>query len=195
LIEIAQVEIQKARASLGNMPEQANRLIHFLNTHTKEQLATLDIRDITGTILTVKKVLTMRNFIQNLERKCQEMQMEINAFTEKFTVLQQKGLPSLLTSNQRLLTHEQYAHRVNTYVANQITTSSSTSKDIAPPSGQSLYDKLENLFYIEHEITHLFEVQPNFYRYTEADETLIKMQRHQFPTDQWWQSMLEVLPR
>jgi len=117
----------------------------------------------------------MRNFIQNLERKCQEMQMEINAFTENFIVLQQKVLPSLLTSNQRLLTHEQYAHRVNTYVANQITASSSTSENIAPPSGESLYDKLENLFYIEHEITHLFEVQPNFYRYTEADEILIKL--------------------
>ena len=137
----------------------------------------------------------MKNFIQNLERKCQEMQIEINSFTEKFTVLQQKGLPSLLTSNQRLLTHEQYAHRVNTYVTNQITTSSCTSEDIVPPSGQSLYDKLENLFYIEHEITHLFEIQPNFYRYTEADEILIKLQRHQLPTDQWWQNMLEVLTR
>ena len=165
------------------MPEQANRLINFLNTHTKEELATLDIRDKTGTILTVKSVLTMRNFIQNLEGKCQEMRIEINAFTAKFTVLQQKGLPSLLTSNQRLLTHEQYAHRVNTYVTNQITASSSNSEDTIPPSGQSSYDKLENLFYIEHEITHLFEVQPNYYRYTEANEILIKLQRHQLPID------------
>ena len=172
------MEIQKAKALLRNMPEQANRLIHFLNTHTREQLVALDIGDKTGTILTIKKVLTMKNFVQNLERKCQEMQVEINAFTDKFTALQQRGLPSLLTSNQGLLTHEQYAHRVNTYVANQITASSSISEDIEPPSGQSLYDKLENLFYIEHEITHLFEVQPNYYRYTKADETLIKLQRH-----------------
>lgn len=66
---------------MGHMPEQANRLVHFLNTHTSEELVALDIRDRTSTILTVKKVLTMRNFIQNLERKCQEMQLEINAFT------------------------------------------------------------------------------------------------------------------
>lgn len=98
--------------------------------------------------------------------------------------MEQKGLPSLLTSNQTLLTHAQYAHRVNTYVTNKITTSSSTSEDIVPPSGQSLYNKLENLFYIEHEITHLFEVQPNYYRYAKADETLIKLQRHQLPIDQ-----------
>ena len=74
LIEIAQVETQKARALLANKPEQANKLIHFLNTYTREQLAALDIQDIIGTILTVKKVLTMRNFVQNLERKCQEIQ-------------------------------------------------------------------------------------------------------------------------
>lgn len=186
LIGQAQFETQKARASLGNMPEQANRMIQFLNTHTKEQLAALDIRNRTDTILIVKKVLTLRNFVQTLERKCQEMQAEINAFKLKFATLQSKGLPSLLTSSGRLLTHEQYANRVNNYVSNQITASSSTSEETGPPSGQSLYDKLENLFYIEHEINHLFEVQPNFYRYTEADETLIKIQRHQFPIEDWW---------
>ena len=103
-------------------------------------------------------------------------------------------MPSLLTSSGRLLTHEKYAQRVNTYITNQITASSS-SEETTPPSGQVLYDKLENLFYIEHEINHLFEVQPNYYTYTEADETLIKLQRHQLPTDQWWESMLEILPR
>lgn len=87
MIEIAQVEIQKARALLENKPEPANKLIHFLNTYTREQLAALDIKDTMGTILTMKKVLTMRNLVQNLERKCQEMQTEINAFTEKFAVL------------------------------------------------------------------------------------------------------------
>ena len=82
--------------------------------------------------------------------------MDINAFTEKFTNLQQKGLPSVVTSNKKLLSHQQYAHWVNMYVTNQITASSSTSEDTGPPSGQNLYDKLENLFFIEHEINHLF---------------------------------------
>jgi len=177
------------------MPEQANRMIQFLNTHTKEQLAALNINSRTYTILTVKKVLTLRYFVQSLERKCQEIQAEINDFKMRFTILQSRELPSLLTSSGKLLSREQYANRVNNYASNQITASSSTSEETGPPSGQSLYDKLESLFYIEHEINHLFEVQPNFYKYTEADETLIKIQRHQLPTKDWWQSMLEILPK
>jgi len=109
--------------------------------------------------------------------------------------LQTKGLPSLLTSAGKLLTRDQYATRVNNFVTNQLTAASSSTSEAEPPSGQSLYDKLENLFYMEHEINHLFEMPPNYYKYTEADETLIKIQQHQLPPQDWWQAMLAVLPR
>jgi len=130
----------------------------------------------------MKRVLTLKGFVQTLERKYQEMQAEINDFKMRFAALQNRGLPSLLTSSGKLLSHEQYANRVNNFASNQIMASSSTSEETGPPSGQNLYDKLENLFYIQHEINHLFDVHPNFYRYTKADETLIKIQRHQLPT-------------
>jgi len=61
------------------------------------------------------------------------------------------------------------------------------------PTGQQLYDKLENLFFIEHEINHLFAEPPNYFKFTDADETLHKMQRHQMPTDQWWTDMIRTL--
>jgi len=87
LIKVAQVEIQKTKALLGQMPEQASRLIHFLNTKTSEELEALDIRDRTTTILDIKRVLTMRNLMQNLDKRCQDMQAEIHSFTDKFTFL------------------------------------------------------------------------------------------------------------
>jgi len=195
LIGLAQFENQRARAALRVMPEQVDRMINFLNNHTKEELAAMQIMSRTDTILTAKKVLTLRGFVQTLERECQEMQKDIDNFKLKLATLQSKGLPSLLTSAGRLLTREKYATRVNNYVTNQITASSSSPVETRPPSRQTLYDKLENLFYIEHEINHLFEVPPNFYKYTEADETLIKIQRHQLPPEDWWQAMLEILPR
>jgi len=95
LIRVAQVEIKKTRALFGQMPKQPNRLIHFLNTKTSEELEALDIRDRTGTILDIKRVLTMRNLMQNLDRRCQDMQVEIDSFIEKFTLLHQKGLQVL----------------------------------------------------------------------------------------------------
>jgi len=123
------------------------------------------------------------------------MQTDIDNFKLKLAALQNRGLPILLTSAGRLLTHEQYATRASNYVSNQITASTSSPAETGPSSGQTLYDKLFNLFYIEHEINHLFEAPPNFYRYTEANETLIKIQRHQLPPEDWWQAMLEIFPR
>ena len=81
------------------------------------------------------------------------------------------------------------------YIENQITASASTSQETGPPTGQSLYNKLEGLFFIESEVKHLFEIPPNFYRYTEADETLIKIRRHQMPKEDWLQAMLKSFPR
>ncbi len=183
LIAAAQVEIQKARTLLGDMPEQANRLIHFLNTKTSEELVALDIRDRRDTILTIKRVLTMRTLMQNLERRCQDMQVEIDSFIERFAVLHEKGLPSLLRSNECLMRQVEYMHKSNKHVANQINVSSSSLGEKDLPSGQALYNNLENLFYIEHEVKHLFTIQPSFYRYTDTDETLRKLQRHKLPEE------------
>jgi len=35
---------------------------------------------------------------------------------------------------------------------------------------------------------------PNYYKYTEVDEMLIKIQRHQLPPEDWWQAMLAIFP-
>ena len=181
MIKVAKVEVQKTRAILEQIPEQANMLINFLNNKTSEELAALDIRDITGTILDIKRVLTMRNLMKNLDRRCQDMQVEIDSFTDKFIVLNQKGLPSPVGDNDRLMKHKDYIHQLNTFYVNQASASSSTSTQKALPSGQSLYDNMENLFYIEHGVKHLFTTPPNFFRYMETDETLRKLQRHQIP--------------
>lgn len=125
LLSRAKSENQRAQASLGNMPEIANRMIQVLNNRTGLQLAGMGIRDRTDTILLIKRVLTLRNYVQTLDRKCQEMQTEVNEFIAKITALHNGGLPSLVTSARRLLSHEHYANRVNNYATNQITASAS----------------------------------------------------------------------
>ena len=96
--------------------------------------------------------------MQNLERRCQDMQVEINSFMERFTVLQDKGIPSLLGNNDRLMKHIYYVHKLNKYAADQVSSSSSALGVKALAIGQVLYDNLENLFYIEHEVKHLFQL-------------------------------------
>lgn len=195
LLGLAKFEIQRAKAALGNMPKQANRMINFLNHQTKEELAALHIMNRTEAILTVKRVPKFRSFVQTLEARYREIQRDVDNFDTKLAALQTRGFPSLLTSVGKFLTRDQYATRINNYATNQFTTASSSTTEARPPSGQTLYDRLESLFYMEHEVNHLFEMLPNYYKYTEADDTLVKIQQHQLPPEDWWQAMMAVLPR
>ena len=70
LLKVSLEEIHKTKEELGRMHEEATRLINFLNSKNKYQLEELGIEDKTGTILEVKKVLTKRSLMQNLERRC-----------------------------------------------------------------------------------------------------------------------------
>jgi len=68
--------------------------------------------------------------------------------------------------NDKLMTQEDYNERLNKLTRSQASTSGVKSL----PTGKVLYDGLENLFYIEHEVKHLFTSKPNFAKYTEDDE-------------------------
>ena len=193
LIPKAQTEIQRSRAALSNIPEIATRMINVLNNRTSTQLAAMGISNRTEHIQLIKRVLTLRNLVQTLERRTQDMQTEVNRFMEKFQVLENRGLPSLLNSAGRLFTHDQYAKRVNTFATSQINEKPSTSEETGPATGQTLYNRVESLFFIMNEIKHLFEVPPNFYKYTEAEETMDAILRHQLPTLEWWTKAIQMI--
>ena len=193
LIVKANKEIHRARASLGNMPDAATRMINILNNRTSSQLATMGIVHRTETISMVKRVLTLRNLVGTLERRTQDMQTEINKFMDRFQALQNRGLPSILSSVGRLLTLENYTKRVDAYAAGQIARQPSTSAESGLASGQTLYNRVDNLFFIMNEINHLFDVPPNFFKYTEADETIDAIVKHQLPTQEVWKNLTQII--
>ena len=78
MIKIAIEAIQKVKEELRDIPEDANRLIHFLKNKNRYELLQLDIEDITETILEIRKVLSKRNLMLNLEEKCHNMQVAID---------------------------------------------------------------------------------------------------------------------
>ena len=51
LVKIDTEAIQKVKEELGNKPEDANRLIHFLNNKNRYELQEINIEDRTTTIL------------------------------------------------------------------------------------------------------------------------------------------------
>ena len=59
--------IDRTKGELGEMPTEANEIIRFLNSKTKEELEILEIVDRTETILKVKKFLTKRGLMLQLE--------------------------------------------------------------------------------------------------------------------------------
>jgi len=75
----------------------------------------------------------------------------------------------------------------------QADSQASSSALKALPTRKVLYDGLENIFYIEHGVKHLFPVQPNFVKYTEVDEIYRKLRRTRIPKDVWWSSMIDIL--
>lgn len=63
----------------------------------------------------------------------------------------------------------------------------------ALPTGKVLYDTFENLFFLEHQVKHLFVTKPNFAKYIEADEIYRIMLKLKLPEDEWWKKMIDLL--
>jgi len=91
------------------------------------------------------------------------------------------------------MTQIDYVDKLAKYADNQASSSSSAAAPKTIPTGKVLFDNLENLFYMEHEIKCLFQVQPNFFKYNEADEILRKLPRTRIAQEKWWVDMIEIL--
>jgi len=119
----------------------------------------------------------------NLEEKCHNMQVAIDRFMAKFQILRDKGLPSPMVINDKLMTQLDYSDRLRKLAKEQ----ASSSRIKALPTGKVLYDTLENPFFLEHEVKHLFLTKHDFAKYTEADEIYIIMLNVILPKAKWWE--------
>ena len=72
----------------------------------------MDIEDKIDTILEVRKVLTKKNLMLQLENKCDNLQNMVHRFQKKFNVLYQKGLPRLQGMGDELIQLEDYQRKL-----------------------------------------------------------------------------------
>jgi hypothetical protein len=112
LVQRIKQAIEKIRSKLGEMPTKANEIIKFLNSKTREELEELIIEDRTKTILEVKRVLTKRGLMLQLEEKVQAMDLGVQRFFSKIKALQKKGLPGLKVINDKLMMLPDYKKRL-----------------------------------------------------------------------------------
>jgi len=61
------------------------------------------------------------------------------------------------------------------------------------PTGKVLYDTLENLFFMKHEVKNLFVIKPNFSKSIEENEIYRKMLKVKLPENDWWVKMIDLL--
>ena len=87
----------------------------------------MGIQDRNATILEIKRVFTKRTLMQNLERRCFDMQAEIIAFRERFNVLLNKGLPSPMVSEDKIMDLETYVRKFDIHAHNLANSSASSS--------------------------------------------------------------------
>lgn len=87
---------------------KATYMIKVINSKSREKLEEINICDRTTTILEIKKVLQKTNLINQLETKCQTLDIFVKIFHSKFNVLNQKGFPGLVGLNDNLIKLEYY---------------------------------------------------------------------------------------
>jgi hypothetical protein len=181
--------VEKIRVELGDMPTQANEIIRFLNSKTREELEELNIKDRTETILEVKRVLTKRGLMLQLEEKFQVMDQGVHKFFNKINVLQKKFLPGLKVINDRLMTLPDYKKRLT-----EVSKDSSKFAGIQGSiTGKAFIDALQLDISIQHEIKHIFIIKPTFAKYTDMDEVYRRLLKVKVPIHLIWEELCDLL--
>jgi hypothetical protein len=189
LLERSKQAVEKIRIELGDMPAQANDIIRFLNSKTREELEELKIEDRTETILEVKRVLTKRGLMLQLEEKIQVMDQGVQRFFLKIDTLQRKGLPGMKVINDKLMVLPDYKKKL-------IEVSKDCAKFAGIQSniiGRAFMEALHLDFEIHHEIKHVFVVKPTFAKYTDMDEVYRRLLKVTVPTPIRWEELCDLL--
>ena len=107
----------------------------------------------------------------------------------KFDVLRQKGLPNPLVIHYKLMKQDDYDKKMREVSKDQANLPSSQGI----PIRKVIYKKLENLFYLQHEVKHIFINKPTFSKYTKAYEIFRRMMKIKFPEAEFWEKLIDLL--
>jgi hypothetical protein len=185
----ARQAIDKIKREMGDMPIEENKIIRFINSKTREDLEDLKIEDRTKTILEVKRIITKRGLMLQLEEKFQNMNVEFHKFFSKIDALQKKGFPSWLVLNNKIMTLSNYKEKIS-MVANDSSKFLGIHGSI---TSKVFLETLQPDLSIQHEVKYIFIVKPKFAKYTEVDEIYRRMLKITTPSHQRWEDLCNLI--
>lgn len=189
LLEKATETIVQGTEKLGEMPTEAANIIRFLNSMSRYELEEVGVIDTTATILQLKKVLTKRNIIDQLEERCEALELQVNRFTNRIEALMQKVLPSIYVINDKLITQDDYIQKMK-----EVTKSSIRCSEIkVSMTAKDFLEMMSNDFHVKNEVKHLFTMKPTFTKYTKVDEIYRKVTKLTVPNEKRWEELLNLL--
>jgi hypothetical protein len=137
----------------------------------------------------IKKVLTKKGLMLQLEEKSQVMDIGVQRFFNKFEVLNKKGLPGLLVLNDKLITLADYNQKLKT-VAKDNSKFAGIHRSI---TGKAFLKTLQFDLNIQHEIKHIFITKPTFSKYRKMDEIYRKLLKISILSKKRWDKLCELL--
>ena len=127
------------------------------------------------------------NLINQLENKCQTLDIYVKRFHSKFNVLNQKWFPGLVGLNDKMIRLDDYCKELYAIAVDRTKFVGVKGNII----GRDFLEALDFDLTILHEIKHLFLTKPNFKRYIEVDETFRKMVNVEIPSEERWDKLCE----
>ena len=179
----------KAREKLGEIPIEASNIIRFWHSKSKYELEEVGINDRTTTILEVKKFLTNRILIDQLEERCETLELQVKRFTNRIEALIQKGLPNIYVIIDKLIAQEDYVLKLKE--VDKSTIKFSVIK--GNMTTRSFLETTENDFFVSNEVKHVFTVKPNFSKYPKLDEIYQRVIKLAILDEKRWEELCDLL--
>ena len=170
------------------MSATAKNIIKFINSKNRYELYDLGVDEKIEIIMEVKRVLTKKNLVFQLEEKCHGLEITVNTGFTIIEPLTPKGLPSLFVINDKLITYEDYVRKLKEIGRDNSKFSSikGSMKD------REFLGAMGNDFFIQHEVNHIFVVRPTFSKYTEVDEIYQKVIKLTILDEDRWDKLCEL---
>ena len=104
-------------------------------------------------------------------------------------MIRQASIPDIHFFNEKLMNQKEYDKKIRDYAKEQV------NKPLpqGSPTEKFVLQYIEDLFFLQNEIKHIFIFKPNFSKYTDADENFRKLKNAIILNVEQWQVFIALM--